>query len=135
MGWMQPLLTCVMAVGLCVPAWAARGCCCRQRANAVSPSCCSKTAAKPAVPKCCATRRMQPVTTATPVCQCHKDLPPVAVRTAASAKLMASDGMPISGNLFSLAPSLAAVSPSEGAGNLPPPRGRPIVVLLCRSLT
>lgn len=74
-------LTLLLAAGLSIPAWAAQDCCCRSRTT----SCCQL---KRSLPKCCAAKRTTPVTSAKPVCQCHKSPPVVAVAGAKAPRII-----------------------------------------------
>ncbi|MDZ4684838.1 MAG: hypothetical protein SH850_07070 [Planctomycetaceae bacterium] len=131
----QQLLSLVMAVGLCVPAWSARDCCCSRRAQDSGPSCCAKKTAAPQA-KCCAAKRAVPAATATPVCQCHKEVTPQAVRPATSSKVAETLTAAIAAGA-----SLPAIRDDHVATPTPfdlhrhPPRMSPPLLMLCRSLS
>lgn len=134
MGMVHQILSLVLAAGLCVPAWAARDCCCRRTTDS-PPACCAKLSAPPNRPKCCAAKKAAPVAAAKPVCQCAKDVPPVAVRANGGAKSV-ERGQPDGG--LSVGPthpmSSAVMTTYERPPRVPPDRTAPLL-MLCRSLT
>jgi hypothetical protein len=134
---LQQLLSLVLTLGLCVPAWAMRDCCCTRRAQNGAARCCQAKAAQPAPRPCCAARQKpaRPVeVAANPVCQCPRDLVPQAVRSAAP-KVVAGSGDLVAAPLVTF-PHMAPAA-VRGAVDSPigrPPWAAPRLIVLCRSL-
>lgn len=86
--------------------------------------------------KCCAAKRAVPAATATPVCQCHKELTPQAIRPATSSKIAETLAAAIAAG-----ESSSAIVDDHVATPMPfdlhrhPPRMSPPLLMLCRSLT
>ncbi|MDP1796356.1 MAG: hypothetical protein Q8K78_02695 [Planctomycetaceae bacterium] len=58
MAWVSQLIAVLLTVGMTIPAWAMRDCCCARKAAMSTLSCCAKRSATPApaLKKCCAAR-------------------------------------------------------------------------------
>lgn len=144
MKWLSPVIAVLLTVGMTIPAWAMRDCCCAGKAATTTraKSCCANRVAPVASPakKCCAARA--PAASANSrvsthhTCLCMlKSIAPSAVQSVPRL-ILGDDGTVMAWH--PVANSLLVANPtrqSQVAADLPPPWTGSRQILLCRWLT
>lgn len=140
MTWLTRAIAALLTVGMTVPAWAMRDCCCARSSKDSTTACCVKRAVAVPVKKCCASRikaaSVEASTQANHSCLCLlKASSPPATNLPSRSLGTGETAAAVLPNLVDSLPVISLPTPHKITANLPPPRGGALQTLYCRWLT